>query len=161
MTLEEFFPFMTYIAAGIAMGAGAIGAGIGEGYAASLAAKATAERDDYQGPILRMMLVGQAVTETSGIFALVIALVLVFNLGGEATSLPRAAALLGAGISVGFGAIGSGIGGGFPSGAAAAGLTIAPRYNATLLRTMLIGQATAQSPSVFALIVSLLLIFFT
>jgi ATP synthase F0 subunit c len=65
------------IGAGLAMIAG-IGPGIGQGYAAGKGTEATGKRPKMQSQIVRTMLVGQAVAQTTGIYALVIALVLLF-----------------------------------------------------------------------------------
>lgn len=68
-----------FIGAGIAMGFGAIGPGIGEGYAAGKACEGIARRPDQAGLLTRTMLIGQAVTESTGIYSLVVALILVFG----------------------------------------------------------------------------------
>ncbi len=65
------------IGAGTAMIAG-IGAGVGQGYAAGKGAEGVGRQPEAQGDILRTMLLGQAVAETTGIYALVIALILLF-----------------------------------------------------------------------------------
>lgn len=65
------------IGAGIAMIAG-IGAGIGQGYAAGKACEAVARQPEAQGTIMTTMLTGAAVAETTGIYGLVIALILLF-----------------------------------------------------------------------------------
>ncbi|MCK8824585.1 ATP synthase F0 subunit C [Fuchsiella alkaliacetigena] len=65
------------LGAGIAMIAG-FGAGIGQGYAAAKAVESVARQPEAQGDITRTMLLGQAVAESTGIYALVIALVLIF-----------------------------------------------------------------------------------
>ncbi len=75
---EAIMTAAKYIGAGLAMGFGAIGPGIGEGYAAGKACEGIARRPEQQGLITRTMLVGQAVSETTGIYSLVIALLLIF-----------------------------------------------------------------------------------
>ncbi len=75
------------------------------------------------------------------------------------TELVRAAALLGAGIAMGFGAIGPGIGEGFTAGKACEGIARAPEHANLLTRTMLVGQAVSESTGIYALVVALLLIF--
>jgi len=67
-----------YIGAGIAMGLGAIGPGIGEGMVAAKACEAVGKNPEEAGLLTRTMLVGQAVTESTGIYALVVALLLLF-----------------------------------------------------------------------------------
>jgi F-type H+-transporting ATPase subunit c len=65
------------IGAGLAMIAG-IGPGIGQGYAAGKAAEAVGRQPEAQGDILKTMLVGCAVAESTGIYGLVIAIILLF-----------------------------------------------------------------------------------
>ncbi len=71
----------------------------------------------------------------------------------------RAAALLGAGIAMGFGAIGPGVGEGFAAGKACEGIARAPEHANLLTRTMLVGQAVAESTGIYSLVIALLLIF--
>ena len=66
------------IGAGIAMGLGAIGPGVGEGYAAGKACEAIGRNPKEAGLLTRTMLVGQAVAESTGIYSLVIALLMIF-----------------------------------------------------------------------------------
>ena len=68
----------TVLAAGFAMGMGAIGPGSGLGQAASGAANAVGRNPEAQGKILLVMLVGMAMTEAVAIYALVVALVLIY-----------------------------------------------------------------------------------
>lgn len=65
------------IGAGLAMIAG-IGPGIGQGYAAGKAAEAVGRQPEAQGDVIRTMILGQAVAETTGIYGLVIAIILIF-----------------------------------------------------------------------------------
>ena len=102
---------------GLAMGLGAIGAAIGEGYTASQANTAISRHPERSGEILRSMLVGQAIAESASIFALVVAMILLFS-DIVAVSGIKVLAVLAAGLSMGLGAIGSGVGSGFPAGAA-------------------------------------------
>lgn len=71
----------------------------------------------------------------------------------------EASALLSAGLCMGFGAIGPGIGEGFVAGKACEGMSHAPDQNALLTRTMLLGQAVSETTGIYALVVSLILIF--
>ncbi|QVK17784.1 ATP synthase F0 subunit C [Mycoplasmatota bacterium] len=66
-----------YLGAGIAMVAG-LGPGIGQGLAASKACEAVGRQPEAAGPIRSMMLVGQGVAESTGIYALIIAIILIF-----------------------------------------------------------------------------------
>ena len=65
------------LGAGIAMVAG-IGPGIGEGFAAGKGTEAVGRQPEAQSKITTTMLMGQAVSETTGLYALVIAILLIF-----------------------------------------------------------------------------------
>ncbi len=66
------------LGAGICMGAGAIGPGIGEGFVGGKTCEAIARQPELQGELTRTMLVADAVAETTGVYALVISLLLLF-----------------------------------------------------------------------------------
>ena len=68
-----------YLGAGIAMGIGALGPGLGEGFAAGKALEGISRRPDAQATLFKTMLVGQAVSESTGIYSLVIALILIYS----------------------------------------------------------------------------------
>ncbi len=69
------------IGAGICMGFGAIGPGIGEGFAAGKACEAIGRSPEEAGLLTRTMLIGQAVSESTGIYSLVVALLMLFVVG--------------------------------------------------------------------------------
>lgn len=148
----------SYVGAGFSMGLGAIGAALGEGYTAGMANQGMSQKVDKSGEIMKNMLVGQAIAESAAIFALVIAILLLF-LKVSMPSLLGAASLLGAGMSMGFGAIGSGYGSGFPGGEACLGISRQPAISSRLTTNMLIGSAVCQTPAIFAMVVALMLMF--
>ncbi|MBN1493636.1 MAG: ATP synthase F0 subunit C [Candidatus Omnitrophica bacterium] len=78
ITGAEIIRAAAMLGAGLAMGFGAIGPGVGEGYAAGKACEGVAREPENAGLITRTMLVGQAVSESTGIYSLVIALLLIF-----------------------------------------------------------------------------------
>ena len=75
MDPKAFVAGMSALGAGMAMIAG-LGPGIGEGYAAGQACSAIGRQP--QGDITRTMILGIAMAESTGIYALVIALILLF-----------------------------------------------------------------------------------
>lgn len=74
---EYFQKGMALLGAGIAMIAG-LGPGIGEGIAAGKALEAAGRQPEHLGKLRTLMLIGQAVSETTGIYALVVAILLIF-----------------------------------------------------------------------------------
>jgi F-type H+-transporting ATPase subunit c len=147
-----------FAGAGLAMGLGAVGAAIGEGYTAGEANTAVSRDPENSGDIFKNMLVGQAVAESASIFALVVAILMLF-LDVPVVSYLQGAALLGAGLSMGFGAIGSGVGSGFPGGQACLGISRQPAATSRLTTNMLIGSAVCQTPAIFSMVVALMLMF--
>lgn len=81
MEFNEFFVRgMALLGAGIAMIAG-IGPGLGQGMAAAKGAEAVGRNPDASGKIQSIMVLGIALAETTGIYALIIAILLVFVKG--------------------------------------------------------------------------------
>ncbi len=66
------------IGAGLSVGIAAIGPGIGEGFAAGKAVEALGRQPEAMSKIRTLMLLGQAVSETTGIYGLVIAILILF-----------------------------------------------------------------------------------
>ncbi len=69
---------VSIITAGITMAIGAIGPALGEGQALSQALRSIAQQPDEANTISRTLFVGMALVETTGIYCLVIALILIF-----------------------------------------------------------------------------------
>ena len=69
----------TMLAAGLAIGLGAIGSGIGMGTAIGGACEGTSRNPEAGGRILTTMIIGLAMIESLTIYALVIALILLFG----------------------------------------------------------------------------------
>ena len=68
------------IGASLCMGIGAIGPAIGEGNAVGKALEGMARQPEAAGNLRTNMILGCAITETTGIYSLVIALLILFAL---------------------------------------------------------------------------------
>lgn len=66
------------IGAGLAMGLGAIGPGIGEGFVGGKALEAMARNPQMADKIFTNMIVANAIAESTGIYALVVSLIILF-----------------------------------------------------------------------------------
>ena len=144
------------LAGGLAMGLGSIGSAIGEGMIAMNAVKSLGRQPKASAKIVRIMIISQAVTETAAIFALVVSLLLLFQSGD--LGLFKGITFLSAGVAIGFGTIGAGLGAGLPGSAAMSGIGKQPGNSDVLTVHMIIGQAVTQTSTIFALTVSLILI---
>ncbi|UMZ75109.1 ATP synthase Fo subunit C [Natranaerofaba carboxydovora] len=148
------------IGAGLAMIAG-IGVGVGQGFAAGKGAEAVGKNKNKGRHITLVMLLGAAVAETSGIFSLVVALILLFAnplLGAEGIGLVIIASTLGAGFSM-IAGVGPGIGQGFAAGKGTEATGARPKHQNGIVRVMLLGQAVGQTTGIYALVIALVLLF--
>lgn len=149
-----------YLGAGLAMGLGALGVALGEGFAAGKAGQAISKNPSMVGPIMKNMLIGQAVAESAGIFALVVAMMLAFTDTTATTTMLEAFAFVGAALSMGLASMGSGLGSGLPAAECCEGIADNPEVQGPLATNMLIGSALCQTPAIFGMVVAFILIFF-
>ena len=80
---EEIIMELAIIKAASAIGAGlaviaGIGPGVGQGIAAGYGASAVGRNPGARGEIMSTMLLGQAVAETTGLYGLAVAMILLF-----------------------------------------------------------------------------------
>ena len=68
------------IGAGLCMGIGAIGPGVGEGHAVAHALDSMARQPEMGGDLRTNMILGCAITVTTGIYSLLIAFLILFAL---------------------------------------------------------------------------------
>lgn len=77
---HEFARGLAYLGAGIAILTG-FSQGLGQGYAAGKACEAIARQPEASGKITSTMIIGQAIAETTGLYALLVAILLMFATG--------------------------------------------------------------------------------
>ena len=80
MNSEAIMVLGKAIGAALCMGIGAIGPALGEGNAVSHALDGMARQPEAAGDLRSNMIMGCAITETTGIYALVISLLILFAL---------------------------------------------------------------------------------
>ena len=78
LTGEQLIKAFALLVAGLCMGLGAVGPGVGEGFVGGKACESIGKRPDEANLITKTMIIGQAISETTGIYALVVALILIF-----------------------------------------------------------------------------------
>ncbi len=81
ITGEDLRVIFACISAALTIGIVGIGAAISEGYTATKACEGIARNPESAGPVTRTMIIGQAVTESVAIYALIIALIILFIMG--------------------------------------------------------------------------------
>ncbi|BBA32693.1 ATP synthase c subunit [Methylocaldum marinum] len=78
MDSSTLIGMVSIITAGLTIGLGAIGPALGEGRAVAQAMTAIAQQPDESGTITRTLFVGLAMIESTAIYALVVAMILIF-----------------------------------------------------------------------------------
>ena len=160
LTTKAVILAFSAIAAGLAMIAG-IGPGIGQGFAAGKGAEGAGANPENLRQTTFVMLLGAAIAETSGIFSLVIAMILLFSnplINAQGAGLILVASTLGAGLAM-IAGIGPGIGQGYAAGKSVEAISRRPKLQSPITRAMLLGQAVGQTTGIYALIVALILLF--
>ena len=76
-----FLKAMCALGAGLCMGIGAIGPAIGEGNAVGKALEGMARQPEAAGNLRTNMILGCAITETTGIYSLLISFLILFATG--------------------------------------------------------------------------------
>ncbi len=69
---------VSIFSAAICMAIGSIGSAIGEGLAAMAALRSIAQQPDHTAPLTRTLFVSMAMIESTAIYALVVAMILIF-----------------------------------------------------------------------------------
>jgi F0F1-type ATP synthase membrane subunit c/vacuolar-type H+-ATPase subunit K len=150
------------LGAGISIGAASFASGIGSGYPAAMACEGIARQPHLRRPFTTLMLIGQAISQTPLIFALLVSFLLIFGIEPNVDAgIVQYVSVLSAGICMGFGAMGPSVGSGIAAESAIYGIRFHRNPESAvglLTRVMLLGQAVAQSTSIYALVVALVLI---
>ncbi|MBN2711545.1 MAG: ATP synthase F0 subunit C [Planctomycetes bacterium] len=160
--MKDIANMAAFLGAGFAVGLGAIGSGWGIGNAVVGAARGMAKQPSRNFALFRSMLINQAFGSNASIFALVIGILLWLKGGSKLDapdSLAQAAAYLSAGLSIGIGALGSGIGSGLVAQDSLEAIARCPKAESRVSLMMFIAQAWCQTPCVFAFVVSILLMY--
>ncbi|MCL1826697.1 MAG: ATP synthase F0 subunit C [Candidatus Cloacimonetes bacterium] len=158
----EFVNVSVFLGAALSCGVGGSAAGLAEGTIGMNAMQALGRQPKANAQLLRTLLIGVAVTETGGIFALVIGLLLLFgglNSPDSAYDLARTVSFLAAGLAIGLGSMGSSFGSGYTAAESCAGVGRTPSHSNAVTSNMIVGQALTQTSTIFSLIISLLLLY--
>jgi ATP synthase F0 subunit c len=149
------------LGAGICIGVASFASGAGSSLPAGQACIAIARQPHLRRTYTMQMLLGQALTQTALIFALLVSFMLLFLPSSPFSGVVNYVAALSAGICMGFGAVGASIGSGFAAGSAIRGVKHHRDPGTAfgpITMTMLLGVSVGHASCIYALIVSLSLI---
>jgi ATP synthase F0 subunit c len=147
-----------YMGAGLSMGLSAIGCGVGAGLPAGTACEGIGRQPAVSGQLSTLMLIGAGVAQSTAIYGFLIALLLLYKQLPMEMSMISAFSMMGAGLCMGFGGIGPGVGEGYAAGNAVSSVARNPMTLGLMTRTMLVGQAVSESTGIYSLVIALLLV---
>lgn len=148
------------IASGLCIGLGGVGPALGLAYFAKRACWAIGVNREAYGSLVSFTLISQALIETPVIFALLISLLILFTIPTLGScDLLRGIAMIAAALSTGFGTLGAGISSGKTAAAACEQIAYNPNEQATISQASMFGQAFIETCILYAVLISLILIF--
>jgi len=149
------------IASGLSVGLGSIGPAIGLSLFAKAAINGLGINRTAYNKLLSFTLISEAIIETPVIFSLVIAIILLFIIPKPQTDDSLAAiAFLTAGLCTGIGTLGPGISSGKTAASACKQIARNPELHSTLSRLSIFAQGLIETCVIYAILISLMLIFF-
>jgi len=159
LTADTLPEALRLIAAGLCVGIGGIGPSIGLARFAQQASRALGLCKEAYERILSFSLVSQTLIETPLIFALVISLIIFFVIPPlDDTQLLTGIGTLAAALAAGLGTLGTGISSGAVAGAVCEKLATDETAKA-LPRTSMFAQALIETTTIYAILVSLTILF--
>jgi F-type H+-transporting ATPase subunit c len=167
---ENWFHVAVVATAGVSIGIGVIMPAVGQAIAARSAIQAIARQPDQAGTISRNLFVSLAMIESLALYVLIVALVLLFanpleNDASRAAEAGKAqfwfltGSAIVAGLSITIGAMLAAVGQGRVAAAAMQAIGEQPGATESVSTTLYISLALLESLALYALIVSLILLF--
>ena len=148
------------LAAGLAVGIGSVGPAIGLALFAKKAVEAIGKNKKAYNKILSFTLLSEAIIEMPVIFCMIIAIILLFIVPRiTQESYVKAIAYVSAALCIGISTFGPGISSGRSAGAACEQIGANPENYSALSRVSLFSQGLIETVVIYAILVSLLLIF--
>ena len=164
ISLFAVFPTMTWaigwaeLGIGLALGLSAAAVGIASGFAVNAASSSIFRQPFFSQKIVTLMLLMQSMIEAPVIFAFIIALLIRVSITTE-LALVEGIKLCAAGVVIGIGSIGPSIGKALFAHASCTAVGLNRKAYNRIFAFSLLSQAIVETPVIFCLLVSTLLIF--
>lgn len=160
-TIITTFPeALKLIAAGLCIGLGSVGPAIGLAHFAQTACAGIGVNRESYAKLFSFTLISEAIIETPIIFAFVISLLILYTPLGTTAPAFKSLALLGAALATAFGTFGPGISSGKTSAAACKQIAFKTDLYEELSKLSIFSQGIIDTAAIYALLISLLLIYF-
>ncbi len=153
----DIYESIRLLACGLSIGLGSIGPALGLAHFAKTACYSIGLNRDAYNKLLTFTLVSEAIIETPIIFSMVIALLLI---NARSTTLVMSISMLSAALSIGIGTFGTGISSGRTAAQACYQIAINPAESGTLSRVSMFAQGLMDTIAIYALLVSITILFY-
>lgn len=161
LSAETMRDSLRLIASGVCIGLGSVGSAMGLARFSAVACSGLGINRSSYRPIFLFTLVNQAIIETPLILSLIVSISLLFLVPSVLQeNVSEGFTLFAAGLCTGLGSIGSGISSGFTASGACEQIAYNPETYGVLMRTCMFAQGIIQTPAIYAVLISSLLIFF-
>ena len=158
-TIQTFEECLKLIASGLCIGLGSIGPAIGLAQFAKTACRGIGINREAYNKIFSFMLISEAMIETPIIFSLIVSMLILMAPLPAATAFTKCIALLAAALCTGIGTFGPGLSSGKSSSAACEQITLNPEEYDTLAKVSVFSQGMIDTSAIYALLISLWLIY--
>jgi F0F1-type ATP synthase membrane subunit c/vacuolar-type H+-ATPase subunit K len=158
-TIQTFEESLKLIAAGLCIGLGSIGPAIGLARFAKTACRGIGFNREAYNKLFSFMLISEAMIETPIIFSLIISMLILLAPLPAVGALTKSIALFAAALCTGLGTFGPGISSGKTSSAACEQIALNPDQYETLSKISVFGQGLIDTSAIYALLISLWLIY--
>lgn len=158
-TIVTFEESLKLIASGLCIGLGSIGPAIGLARFAKIACRGIGINREAYNKLFSFTLMSEAMIETPIIFSLVVSLIILMTPLPPAYPFTKSLTLLAAALCIGLGNLGPGISSGKASSAACEQIAFNPDHYEALSLASLVSQGMIDTSAIFALLISLILIY--
>lgn len=160
-SIETLRDSLRLIASGMCIGLGSIGPAIGLAQFARAACRGLGINRDAHRQLFSFTLISQAIIETPIIFALIVAISLIFLVPiAPEENVLDGIALLAAGLCTGIGTFGAGISSGFTATAACKQIAHNPEIYTAISRVSMFAQGLIETSAIYTALISFVLLFY-
>jgi len=140
-----------YLGAGLAIGLAGLGVGIGEGIVAKKSLEIMGKNPELTGTFLVLTILGIALTESAAIYGLIVAFSILWL---DPETVTHGSKMIAAGLAVGLGGAGSGVGEGLLVSWAMEAIFRNPEIKGKIMTFMILFLALVESSAIYGLVIA-------
>lgn len=159
ISISTFEESLKLISGGLCIGLGSIGPAIGLAHFAKTACRGVGINRNAYNKLFSFTLISEAIIETPIIFSMVVSMLILLSPLPEQGALLKSITLFAAALATGIGTFGPGISSGNTSATACHQIAINPDHYGVLSKISMFSQGLIDTAAIYALLISLMLIY--